>query len=178
MADEQQQDTEQAQDAPETPAQPANDTEQAGTSITDVEALQKELNKARQESAKYRNQRNEYKTDAEKYREFQESQKSDLEKITEQNAALEQELQQMRADKVRTDISLKYGLSSEDDVLLGTGDEETLTARAEKIAELRKAAAAAVQAPPSDIPNPTLKGGDGGTADEPVDDAYPSGWVI
>lgn len=165
---------EQATQEPEQqPAEQVEDTTDAGTKITDVDALQKELDKVRREAAKYRTEKKELKEYADKYREYEESQKTEFEKVQERNQALEAQLQQLEAAKIVSDITVKYGLSADDHILLGEGSPEVLEARAEKIAELRKAAV--VTAPPSDIPKEKLRGG-GGVRKEPVDDAYPSHW--
>lgn len=162
----------------ETPEVEAQETqENTGTTLTDVEALQKELDKARSDAAKYRTQRNELKGNAEKWAEFEESQKSEMEKVTERNAALEAELATVRAAQVRSEVIAQYGLTADDDLLLGDGDRDALVARAEKIAALRKKAAEAAAPPPSEAPRESLKGG-AGDVDEPVDDAFPAGWIM
>lgn len=164
-------------EAPEVEAQETQENTDTGTTITDVDALQKELDKARRDAARYRTERNDLKGNAEKWAEFEESQKSEIEKVAERNAALEAELTQVRAAQVRAEVIAQYGLTADDDLLLGDGDRDELVARAEKIAELRKKAAEAAVPPPSGAPRESLKGG-AGDVDEPVDDAFPAGWIM
>lgn len=167
------------QTAPEAKEQVTQDqqapNETAGTADELPAWAREQISKANAEAAKYRTERNELKTDAQKWAEFQESQKTEVEKINEHNAALESQLAQVTAENQRTTVALKYGLTADDYDLLGTGDVEALSARAEKIAELRKAAANAIAKPPSDVPNVALHGGNG-DVDEPEDDAYPAHW--
>lgn len=134
-----------------------------------------QITKANAEAAKYRTRAKDYESKAKKYDEVEEANKTEQEKLVERAAQLEAQLAEVTAAKTRSDITVKYGLTAEDDILLGTGDEETLAARAEKIAELRKAAAEAVSKPPSNTPTESLKGGNG-DVDEPADDSYPAHW--
>lgn len=155
-----------------TPEPPA----QKGTTLTDVEALQAELNKARQEAAQSRAKNNELKTAAEKWAEFEESQKSELQKAQELNESLQRQAQAAQLEAAKTATALRYGLPADDLDLLGTGDEATIAARAQRLADLHKAATHTP--PPSQQPRENLASGTGNTPPAADQVSYPSSWRI
>lgn len=152
-----------------------NKPEQKGTTITDVSALQSELNKARQDAARYRTEANEREEAAKKWAEFEESQKSELQKAQEAQDALRQELEQQRIATTRSTVAIQYGLSADDLDLLGTGDEATLQARAQRIQALHQAAAATP--PPTNLPQGNPVPGTTPATPAPTGPAFPSSWA-
>jgi hypothetical protein len=87
------------------------------------------------------------------------------------------------AEMARLRIAMRHGIPEEDFDLLGSGDEETLNARAERLAAKNLAVAAqlaATQQPASPNRRPTedLKPGATPVDQIPItDDTYPAGWL-
>lgn len=158
----------------ESPAQSEEHSREEGSNELSVEALRKELKRAREDAAKYRVERNELSKDAEAYRKIKESEKTDLERQRDEMEKLKAELNEARQRELVKSTMIEFNISSEDAVLLGTGTEEELRERAERIAALRESAAPV--APPSDRPREGLRYGGGAKNEEP-DDAYPSDWL-
>lgn len=79
---------------------------------------------------------------AKKLQEFEESQKTEQQKIADRAAAAERERDEAKADGLRYRAAAKHGITEDADLeLLGSGDEETITARAERVGNLLKVAA-------------------------------------
>ena len=148
--------------------------EQKGTSLTDVEALQAELNKARAVAAAERARRKEKEAQAEKWAEFEDSQKSELEKAIEAQQEAQRIAEQERIEAIRAKTALQFRLDPEDLDLLGTGDEETLKARAERIRKLHEAAVAAP--PPTNLPQGNPVPGTEPPAKPAQGPSYPPSW--
>lgn len=150
--------------------------EQQGTQIDDPAELKKQLDKARAEAAKYRTERSELKDAADKWAEYKEAQKTEQERIAEQNAALQAELERATLQNLQTKAALTYGLDPEDLDLLGSGDADTIDARAKRLQALHQAAT--IVAPPSNSPQPSLKGAAGEAEKEEPDTRFPASWRI
>jgi hypothetical protein len=71
----------------------------------------------------------------------EDAQKSEAERLAERAAAAEKAREESDARLLRLEVALAHGIGSDDLDLLGTGDVETLTARAKRIVALQGAAA-------------------------------------
>jgi membrane protein involved in colicin uptake len=78
---------------------------------------------------------------AKQYAEFQESQKTEQQKVADRAAAAERERDEARAEGLRYKAAATHGISNDYFDLLGTGNEEEIAARAERIGGLLKIAA-------------------------------------
>ena len=162
------------QESNATPPQEAP-ADNANTDDIPVDVLRKQLADARKEAARYRNERNDLKDDAQAWRDKQEAEKSEIERLQEQNAANEQRLAEVEAERLKLTVAHSYGLEPDDVALLGSGDKETLEARAARISELYKKAAPQ-HAAPNGRPLESVRSG-AGEAEEKPDNAYPSNWI-
>lgn len=151
---------------------PANN---ASSEDIPVDVLRKQLADARKEAARYRNERNDLKDDAQAWRDKQEAEKSEIERLQEQNAANEKRLAEVEAERLTLTVAQSYGLKPDDIALLGSGDKETLEARAARISELYEQAAPQ-HAAPNGRPLESMRSG-AGEAEEKPDNAYPSNWI-
>ncbi len=143
---------------------------------------------------KAREQEQRAKANADKAKEFdalQESQKSEQQKIADRAAEAERERDEARSEGLRYRAAIKHGVTEDHFDLLGIGDEETITARAERVGGLLKlqtendrltaeveALKQGKPAPSSARPTESLK--PGATAEQirpERDDSYPSGWL-
>lgn len=135
--------------------------------------------------------RREAKTNAEAARrlaEFEESQKTEQQKIADRAAAAERERDEARADGLRYKAAAKHAIGEDYFDLLGSGDEETISSRAERVGGLLKenaemkaeleALRAGKPAPANGRPTEALKPG---ASPEPIsgaqDHSYPSSWL-
>ncbi len=128
---------------------------------------------------------------AKRYAEFEESQKTEAQKVADRAAAAERARDEAVSEGLRYKAAARHGVGEDYFDLLGTGDEETIVARAERVGNLLKLQsendrlAAEVEAlkqgkpaPSSARPTESLK--PGATAEQirpERDDSYPSGWL-
>lgn len=122
---------------------------------------------------------------------LEESQKSEAQKIADRAAAAERARDDAMADGLRYKAAAKHGVSEDYFDMLGTGDEETIFARGERLGGLIKAQAenetlraelealrAGKPAPTTFRPTEALRPG---ATPEPVqppkDDSYPAHWL-
>ena len=73
-----------------------------------------------------------------KVKTFEERDKTETERLNDAKEAAAKEAAALKAENIRLRARAKYGLSEEDDELLGDGDEEDIEARAKRVAELKK----------------------------------------
>lgn len=128
---------------------------------------------------------------AKRLAEFEESQKTEAQKIADRAAAAERARDEALADGLRYKAAAKHGIDEDHFDLLGSGDEEAISGRAERIGNLLKlrteneALKAEVEAlkqgkpaPASARPTAALR--PGATAEDIAadqDDSYPSHWL-
>lgn len=128
---------------------------------------------------------------AKRLAELEESQKTEAQKIADRAAAAERARDEAVADGLRYKAAAKHGIDEDHFDLLGSGDEEAISGRAERIGNLLKlrteneALKAEVEAlkqgkpaPASARPTAALR--PGATAEEisaEQDDSYPSHWL-
>jgi hypothetical protein len=121
-----------AQNAPEAPQQQP-ETQDASAL---PEWARQSLTKANQEAAKYRTQVNELKPMADQFRALEESTKSETQRFAEAAEAAKRDAENARAEAIRYKAAATHGISADHFDLLGSGTEEEVTARAQKIAAL------------------------------------------
>lgn len=129
------------------------------------------------------------KAKAAEHDKMMEAQKSAEQRAAEALAKAQADVAEAKADALRARLALTHGVSDEHLDLLGTGDEETLTARATRIGDLLKAASErdqlkaeleAVKAgkpAPSVVPVANLKPGASPANEVSEDDAFPAHWI-
>lgn len=108
----------------------------------------------------------------------EDAKKPEIERLNERAAKAEQRAAEVEAELARERIARRHGISDEDMDLLGSGTEEQIEARAQRLAA-KNAAAAGVQvtAPPSDRSVVKLRPGATPAETPPAEtDAYPSSW--
>lgn len=170
-----------ATDAPTTEETPA-DLGDAGKRA--IEAMKAERDAARREARANADA-------AKRLAEFEESQKTEAQKIADRAAAAERERDEAKADGLRYKAAAKHGVDEDHFDLLGTGDEETIAGRAERVGGLLKLAAENEQlkaeidalkqgkpSPATTRPTAALK--PGATAEQipaAEDDSYPTHWL-
>ena len=130
--------TENTAEAPEAPAQAAE--EQPKAAETDWQAEARKWEKRAKDNFA---QVNELKPLADQFRSLEEASKSELQRQTEALEAANRDRDNARAEALRFRVAAEHGIGKDDLDLLGSGDEEQLTARAARVAELRAAAKAA-----------------------------------
>jgi hypothetical protein len=94
------------------------------------------LTKANREAAQYRTQVNELKPLADQFRAFEESTKSETQRLAEAAEAAKRDAENARAEAIRYKAAATHGIPADHFDLLGSGTEEEITARAEKLAAL------------------------------------------
>lgn len=77
---------------------------------------------------------------AKRLQEIEDSQKTEQQRILDRQTAIERERDEARAEGLRYKAAAKHGISEDYFDLLGTGDEETIATRAERIGSLVKTA--------------------------------------
>lgn len=121
-----------AQNAPEAPEQQPAQPDAS----TLPEWARQSLTKANQEAARYRTQVNELKPLADQFRALEESTKSETQRFAEAAEAAKRDAENARAEAIRYKAAATHGISADHFDLLGSGTEEEITARAEKLAAL------------------------------------------
>jgi hypothetical protein len=111
-------------------------------------------------------------------KEYEDRDKSESEKLAERASAAEQRAQTVEAELIRERIARRHKIDDDDLDLLGTGTEEQIEARAQRIAAKNAAAAASTAtAPPSGKPTEKLRpGATSAEKDISPPDAYPASW--
>lgn len=105
--------------------------------------------------------------------------KSEAEKLADRAAAAEKAAADAQTELIRERIARRHKIDDEDLDLLGTGTEEQIEARAQRVAAKNAAAAAlTATAPPSEKPVQQLRPGATSTDSSIAPaDAYPSDWL-
>lgn len=112
--------------------------------------------KANKEAANYRTQVAELKPRAEQFAALEEASKSDAQRLQDAATAAQRQAQEAQSETLRLRVALKHGISEDDFDLLGSGTEEQIAGRAQRIADLR-AAAVAAQVPPTSPTSPSRR---------------------
>lgn len=169
------------QGAPETPDQPGI----AGTEPAPQSAPAQETD-WKTEARKWEQLAKKYRPAADKLAEIEESQKTQEQKLQEQAAQAKADADAARAEALHYRLAAAHGVDAEHFDLLGTGDEETVTARAQKVGALLALKAdnarltaeldALRQGKPLPVDVKTLKSG-ASPDSQPSDTAYPSNWL-
>lgn len=145
---------EQQPEAPAAPEQqPAQQPEQRQEDLP--QWARDAISKANREAANYRTQVAELKPKADQFSALEEASKSELQRVQEAQQAAERTAEQARAEMTRYKVAATHGIPAEHFDLLGSGTEEEITARAEKISTLLAAQAAAATAPTTPGAPPT-----------------------
>lgn len=110
------------------------------------------ITKANKEAANYRTQVAELKPQADQFRQLEEASKSEAQRLAEAAEVARRDAEQARADATRYKAAATYGIPSDHFDLLGSGTEEEISARAEKLQTLLAAQVAAQTPPPADAP--------------------------
>lgn len=109
------------------------------------------LTKANKEAANYRTQVAELKPKADQFSALEEASKTEAQRLAEATATAQRDADEARAEATRYKAAATHGIPADHFDLLGTGTEEEITARAEKLSALLAAQAT----PPTTPANPT-----------------------
>lgn len=109
------------------------------------------ITKANKEAANYRTQVAELKPRADQFAALEEASKSEAQRLSEAATNAQREAETARAEAVRYKAAATFGIPADHFDLLGSGTEEEITARAEKL----QALLAIQAAPPGAAPVPT-----------------------
>lgn len=112
------------------------------------------ITKANREAASYRTQVNELKPKAEQFTALEEASKSEAQRLAEAAQTAQRDAETARAEAIRYKAAATHGISADYFDLLGSGTEDEINARAEKIAALAAAQAAATQTAPPPATRP------------------------
>lgn len=112
------------------------------------------ITKANKEAANYRTQVNELKPKAEQFTALEEASKTEAQRLAEAAEAAKRDAESARAEAIRYKAAATHGISADHFDLLGSGTEEEITARAEKLSSLLAAQVAATQAAPPPASRP------------------------
>lgn len=144
-------------DAPKaSPTPPSDEPNADGKPELTLDQALAELEKARKQAARYRNERNELKPLADKHREAEEATKTEAQKASERIAALEAENQTMLLAAKRAELAASTGVPA--DLLRGSTIEE-LTEHAEALKTALDAKAAEATPPAGVIVHGENSGG-------------------
>jgi hypothetical protein len=91
--------------------------------------------KARKRSITITTEREARKAAEAKVKEFEDANKSDSEKLTDKATTAEKEAAEAKAEAAKLRVAIKYDLSEEDLDFLGSGDEEEIEERAERLSK-------------------------------------------
>lgn len=94
------------------------------------------ITKANREAAAYRTQVADLKPQADQFKALEEASKTEAQRLADAAATAQREAETARADATRYKVAATYGIGAEHFDLLGSGDEATVTERAQKIAAL------------------------------------------
>lgn len=169
---------------PTTETAAATETQPAAETPKPTETVEFWKQKAREQEQRAKSNA----TKAQEFDQLQESQKTEQQKIAERAATAERERDEAKADGLRYKAAAKHGINEDYFDLLGSGDEETISSRAERVGGLLKenaemkaeleALRAGKPAPANGRPTEALKPG---ASPEPVSGAqghaYPSSWL-
>lgn len=159
---------------PETESTPEVDEEEA----FDADRAKAKIAKANSEAKGLRARVKELEQYEAKAKADEDAKKPEIERLTDRAAKAEQRAAEVEAELIRERIARRHGISDDDLDLLGSGSEEQIEARAQRLAA-KNAAAAGVQvtAPPSEKPVERLRPGATSTDTSIApEDAYPSSW--
>ena len=126
---------------PETPAAPAPEATQQPVE-QNVETLpewaREAISKANKEAATYRTKVRELEPLASKAQELEAAQQTEAERIAARATAAERERDEAKAEGLRYKAAATHGISEDYFDLLGAGDAETISGRAERVGGLLK----------------------------------------
>jgi hypothetical protein len=127
------------------------------------------ISKANREAANYRTQVAELKPQADQFRMLEEASKSEAQRLAEAAEAARRDADTFRSEAIRYKAAATFGIPAEHFDLLGTGTEDEISARAEKIRALLATPPAAPAAPASTAPQtrPVAQLRPGATPGEP-----------
>lgn len=129
-----------SEQTPETPAAPAAPEATAQPADQNVDTLpswaREAIEKANKEAAGYRTKLREVEPLAQKAQEFEEAQKSEAQRLADRQVAIERERDDAKAEGLRYKAAATHGIGEDYFDLLGTGDEEAIAARAERVGGL------------------------------------------
>lgn len=132
-----------SEQTPETPAAPAPEAPQSPAE-QNVESLpewaREAISKANKEAAGYRTKVRELEPIAAKAAELEQAQQTEAERVAARATAAERERDEARAEGLRYKAAATHGINQDYFDLLGTGDEEAIAARAERLGALLKTA--------------------------------------
>jgi hypothetical protein len=139
--------------APAEPTAPALEATQSQPEAQqDVNALpewaREAIRKANKEAADYRGALRAAEPKLSEYDRLVEASKSDAQRLEEAKQAAERRANDAEQDAIRYKVAATHGIGMDYFDLLGTGDEASVTARAQRIAALQQQAAAAAGKPP------------------------------
>lgn len=118
----------------------------------DAERAMAKIRKANAEAESLRKQIAELKPQADQFRRLEEASKSEAQRLAEAAEAARRDADTARSDAIRYKAAATYGIPSDHFDLLGTGTEDEISARAEKIRALLATPPAAPAAPASTAP--------------------------
>lgn len=140
-------------------SEPASDTTAPETTQTPDPAAQPPETDWKAEARKWEQRAKEnfaqiaqLKPQADQFRQLEEASKSEAQRLAEAAETAKRDAEQARAEAIRYKAAATYGVPSEHFDLLGSGTEEEISARAEKIRALLAAQAAAATPPPASTP--------------------------
>lgn len=129
--------------APEAVTDPAQDASTLPPWARDA------ISKANQEAAKYRTKVKELEPLADQFRRLEDASKSEAQRLAEAAETAKRDAESARAEAIRYRVAATHKLDADDFDLLGSGTEEEITGRAQRIAALKAASAAPA---PSTVP--------------------------
>ena len=101
----------------------------------DPEVARREIEKLRRESAGYRTKLRDAEPQLAEYKKYLDSQKTEQERLAEAKQAAEEKLAEVMATNARLMAAAAHNIPAELVDLLGTGTEDEIAARAERLAE-------------------------------------------
>lgn len=137
------------------------------------------ITKANNEAKGLRSRVKELEAYEAKVREIEDAKKPEMDRLSERATKAEQRAQELESNLIRERIARRHSISDDDLDLLGSGSEEQIEARAQRIAALKAASTPApVAAPPSDRSREQLRpGATPAEAPNAETDAYPADWL-
>lgn len=166
------------ENTPEETPEETPETVDPGLGEAGQRALQRERDRVKAET-KARKEAEKARTDLEaRLREFEDRDKTELQKAAEAQAEADKKAADAMSELARMRVAIRHGITEDDMDLLGSGSDEEIERRAQRLAAL-KAASAPADLPPVKRPNERLRPGATPAESVPEEDphAYPADWI-
>lgn len=136
----------------------------------DAQRAMDKIRKANSEAEGLRRRIKELEPQAQQFKALEDASKSELQRLTEAHATAQKDADTARAEAIRYKAAATYGIGADHFDLLGSGTEDEISARAEKVAALIAAQAAQATTTTKPVTRPVEQLRPGATPGEALDE--------